>query len=150
MFTSPMQQLLVDNTCLPISQDILNNLGEQLMDRMRQGKQQQAFDFEQQMLSFLKRNADQQDKKQVELLKSLDERAEARLTQEKETSACLALQPAEQKKNAARLALQSAEQKKRTAEEVMVKVSAMTAAASAQAPALVVLSMAAALASKDI
>jgi len=143
MFTTPMQQL-------PISQDSLNNLGERLMDRMRQGEQQQSFDREQRMTSFLTRYADQQDKKQVELLKSLDERAEARLTQEKETAARLALQPAEQKENAARLALQPAEQKKRTAEEVTVKVSAATAAASAQAPAAVVLSTVVALASKDI
>ena len=67
------------------------------MDRMRQGEQQQTFDFEQQMLSFLTRYADQKDKQQVEFLKSLVERAEARLMQEKETVARLALQPAEQK-----------------------------------------------------
>jgi len=145
MFTTPMQQL-------PISQDSLNNLGERLMDRMRQGEQQQSFDREQRMTSFLTRYADQQDKKYVELLQLLDQLAEARLTQEKEKrrAACLALQPAEQKENAARLALQPAEQKKRTAEEVAVKVSAATVAASVQAPAVVMLSTVVALAPKDI
>jgi len=53
-------------------------------------------------------------------------------------------------KHLTRLALQPAEQKKRTAEEVAVKVSAATAAASAQAPTTVVLSTAVALAPKDI
>jgi len=53
-------------------------------------------------------------------------------------------------KHLTRLALQPAEQKKRTAEEVSVKVNAVTAPASAQAPAAVVLSTAVALAPKDI
>jgi len=82
----------------------------------------------------------------VELFKSLDERAEARLTQTKENSARLALQPVEQKKRTA----EEVVVKVSTAEEVVVKVSAVTAASSAQAPAAVVLSMAVALALKDI
>jgi len=88
MFTTPMQQL-------PISQDSLNNLGERLMDRMRQGEQQQAFDREQreqqqkigreQRMLFLTRYADQQDKNPVDLLQLLDQRAEARWTQVNES-----------------------------------------------------------------
>jgi len=53
-------------------------------------------------------------------------------------------------KHLTRLALQPAEHKKHTVEEVAVKVSAATAAASAQAPATVVLSTAVVLAPKDI
>ena len=110
MFTTPMQQLPVDNTHLLTSRqenkDGLKDLGKLLMDRM---------------LSMLDKHL-----------------------------MMLALQPAGQKENAARLALQPAEQKKCTAEEVAVKVSAVTATASAQAPAAVVLSTAVALAPKDI
>jgi len=89
MFTTPMQQLPVD------SQDSLNNLGERLMDRMRQGEQQQAFDREQreqqqkigreQRMLFLTRYADQQDKTPVDLLQLLDQRAGARWTQVNES-----------------------------------------------------------------
>jgi len=109
MFTTLMQQLPVDNTRLPISQDNLNNLGGRLMNRMHQGEQQQAFDLEQRMLSFLTRYADQQDRKQVELLQSLDKRAEAYWTQVNE-NVIVRIDTAQQETESLRVCIDTAQQ----------------------------------------
>jgi len=125
MFTTPRQQLPVDDAHLPVSRqenkDSLKDFGELLMDQMSSILNKHAQGWEDRMSSILDKHAQGREDRMSSILD----------------------------KHLTHLALQPAEQKKRTAEEVAVKVSATTAAASAQAPATVVLSTAVALAPKD-
>jgi len=126
MFTTPRQQLPVDDAHLPVSRqenkDSLKDFGELLMDQMSSILNKHAQGWEDRMSSILDKHAQGREDRMSSILD----------------------------KHLTHLALQPAEQKKRTAEEVAVKVSATTAAASAQAPATVALSTAVALAPKDI
>jgi len=137
MFTTPMQQLPVDDAHLPVSRqenDVrFKDFGELMMDQMSSIQDKHAQSLEDRMSKHAQSLEDR-------MSSILDKHAQGR---EDRMSSIL-------DKHLTRLALQPAEQKKRTAEEVAVKVSATTAAASVQAPATVVLSTAVALAPKDI